>query len=69
MRHALHSPYWWLKCAVGPTNDEHPLVRAYHELLVWDIMQRRPVGTITRWADRLLNPILGKSLIVYAKKK
>jgi hypothetical protein len=66
--HALHSPYWWLKCAVGPTNDDHPLVRAYHQVLVWDIMQRQPVGTITRWADRLLNPILGKSLIVYARK-
>ncbi len=22
--HGLHSPYWWLKCAVGVTNDEHP---------------------------------------------
>ena len=66
--HALHSPYWWLKCAVGPTKDDHPLVRAYHQVLVWDIMQRQPVGILTRWADRLLNPILGKSLIVYAKK-
>ena len=28
--HALHSPYWWLKCAVGPTNDDNPLVKAYH---------------------------------------
>ena len=25
--HALHSPYWWLKCAVGPTNDDIPLVK------------------------------------------
>jgi SAM-dependent methyltransferase len=66
--HALHSPYWWLKCAVGPTNEDHPLVRAYRELLVWDIVQRQPIGTITRWADRLLNPVLGKSLIVYARK-
>ena len=24
--HALHSPYWWLKCAVGVDNDDHPLV-------------------------------------------
>ena len=21
--HALHSPYWWLKCAVGPRNNDH----------------------------------------------
>src|SRR4029079_14034995 len=24
--HALHSAYWWLKCAVGVNDDEHPLV-------------------------------------------
>ncbi len=39
--HALHSPYWWLRCLVGPTNDTNPLVRAYHELLVWDMVPRR----------------------------
>ena len=22
--HALHSPYWWLKCAVGPRRDRQP---------------------------------------------
>lgn len=66
--HALHSPYWWLKCAVGPTNDDHPLVRAYHQVLVWDITQQQPMGTITRLAERVLNPVLGKSIIVYAKK-
>lgn len=66
--HALHSPYWWLKCAVGPTNDEHPLVKAYHQLLVWDIMQTQPMGTLTRLAEKVLNPVLGKSLVVYARK-
>ena len=25
--HGLHSPYWWIKCAVGVRNDDHPLVR------------------------------------------
>jgi SAM-dependent methyltransferase len=63
--HGLHSPYWWLKCAVGVDDDGHPLVRAYHRLLVWDIMQR-PAATAA--AERLLNPVLGKSLVVYARK-
>ncbi len=63
--HALHSPYWWLKCAVGPTNDDHPVVRAYHRLLVWDIAK---APKLTRWTERVLNPILGKSLVVYARK-
>ncbi len=38
--HGLHSPYWWIKCAVGVTNDEHPLVKGYHQVLVWDIMRK-----------------------------
>ncbi|MGV3760297.1 MAG: class I SAM-dependent methyltransferase [Actinomycetota bacterium] len=66
--HALHSPYWWLKCAVGPKNDEHPLVRAYLKVLTWDIMQTQPMGTITRATEKVLDPVLGKSLIVYARK-
>jgi len=63
--HALHSPYWWLKCAVGVRDDDHPLARAYHRLLVWDIM-RKPA--LTRLADRALNPLIGKSLVVYAAR-
>jgi len=63
--HALHSPYWWLKCAVGVRNDDHPLARAYHRMLVWDLMQR---PALTQWADRALNPLIGKSLVVYAAK-
>ena len=63
--HALHSPYWWLKCAVGPSNDKHRLVRAYHRMLVWDIVQN---PWITRTVDRLLNPIIGKSVVLYAIK-
>ena len=63
--HALHSPYWWLRCAVGPDNDAHAAVRAYHKLLCWDI-ESQPA--VTRLADRLLNPVIGKSLAVYATK-
>jgi SAM-dependent methyltransferase len=63
--HALHSPYWWLKCAVGVTDDDHRLVRAYHRMLVWDITAASP---ITRVPERLLNPVVGKSLVLYARK-
>ena len=63
--HALHAPYWWLKCAVGVGNDRHPVVRGYHRLLVWDIMKR---PWLTRTAERLLDPVLGKSLVLYFTK-
>ncbi len=65
--HALHTPYWWLRCAVGPQADvnSNPLTKAYNSLLEWDIMTQ---PTITKVADRLLNPVLGKSLVIYARK-
>ncbi len=65
--HALHTPYWWLRCAVGPQRDPstHPMTKTYNRLLEWDIMTQ---PTITKVADRVLNPVLGKSLVVYGVK-
>jgi SAM-dependent methyltransferase len=64
--HALHSPYWWLRCAVGPSNDDNRMVRAYHRLLVWDIVDA-PVAT--RAPEKMLAPVLGKILVFYATKE
>jgi 2-polyprenyl-3-methyl-5-hydroxy-6-metoxy-1,4-benzoquinol methylase len=63
--HALHAPYWWLKCAVGVERDQHPLVRAYHRLLVWDMMK---APAATRLAERALDPVIGKSVALYFSK-
>ncbi|BBZ43962.1 class I SAM-dependent methyltransferase [Mycobacterium parmense] len=63
--HALHSPFWWLKCAVGVSNSDHPAVTAYHKLLVWDLM-RRP--KVTQLAESVLNPLVGKSVAMYFTK-
>ena len=65
LTHALHSPYWWLRCAVGPTNDDNIMVRAYRRVLEWDIVTHPPA---TRLVERALNPVLGKSLVLYATK-
>jgi len=66
--HGIHSPYWWLRCAVGPTNDEHFLVKKYHTALVWDIAGTQPWARFTRLADRVLSPVIGKSIVIYAQK-
>ncbi|MFE9789457.1 class I SAM-dependent methyltransferase [Nocardia salmonicida] len=63
--HALHAPFWWLKCAVGVRNDKHPLVSAYHRMLVWDMMS---APAVTRTAERVLNPLVGKSVALYFTK-
>jgi SAM-dependent methyltransferase len=63
--HGLHSPFWWLKCAVGVSHSDHPAVSAYHKLLVWDLTTR-PI--ITRAAEAVLNPLVGKSVAMYFVK-
>jgi SAM-dependent methyltransferase len=63
--HALHSPYWWIRCAGGVDRPERLLARKYHDFLVWELTNR------PRWTqllDRSLNPVLGKSLVVYAER-
>ncbi len=63
--HALHTPWWWLRCLVGVSRDQQPLVRAYHRLLVWDMTHPR---SPLRVLERLLDPLLGKSLVLYVAK-
>ncbi|HEX7520927.1 MAG TPA: class I SAM-dependent methyltransferase [Acidimicrobiia bacterium] len=63
--HALHSPYWWTKCAVGVDNADAWPVRQYLRFLTWQITEQ------PRWVNQLertLNPVLGKSLVVYTQK-
>jgi ubiquinone/menaquinone biosynthesis C-methylase UbiE len=64
-KHALHAPYWWLKCLVGLKNEENTAVKYYKRFLEWDIMQK---PFLTKILEGLLNPVLGKSVIFYLKK-
>ena len=64
-KHALHSPYWWLKCLVGLKNEEHLLVKYYRKFLEWDIMKK---PRSVRMVEEFLNPIMGKSIVYYLKK-
>jgi ubiquinone/menaquinone biosynthesis C-methylase UbiE len=63
--HALHSPYWWLKCAFGVDREDVSVVQLYHRLLVWDMM-RRP--WLTRALETALSPLIGKSVVFYGIK-
>lgn len=63
--HALHVPYWWLKCAFWGNDDALP-VKLYHRMLVWDLIKK---PKITRALDRLLNPLMGKSVVMYFTKE
>jgi SAM-dependent methyltransferase len=63
--HALHAPYWWLKCLVGTGNKKSRAVNLYHRMLVWDIVNR---PWLTRTLERWLNPLIAKSCVLYLIK-
>lgn len=63
--HSLHTPYWWLKCLVGPDRKDCLPVNLYQRFLTWDIMKQ---PRCTRILEHLLNPVLGKSVVVYMRK-
>jgi hypothetical protein len=44
---------------------DNAAVRAYHRLLVWDLMHR---PWLTRTAEKVLDPVFGKSFVIYADK-
>jgi SAM-dependent methyltransferase len=63
--HALHVPFWWLKCLWWKSQDKSCIIQQYHRLLVWDLMCR---PWFTQTLERWLNPIMGKSVVMYFKK-
>ena len=64
--HALHVPFWWLKCLFWNNQDQNWLVRQYHRLLVWDLME---APALTRTTEKLMNPVMGKSVVMYFRKE
>lgn len=60
--HALHAPYWWLKCLRWSRRDTWWPVRLYHRFLVWDMLHK-PFAT--QALEKALNPIMGKSVVMY----
>ncbi len=64
-KHALHVPYWWIKCLVGHKNEKNWLVKYYRKFLEWDIM-KKPL--LVRKLEEFLNPVMGKSIVFYLKK-
>ena len=63
--HSLHTPFWWLKCLVGPDREDSQAVNLYHRFLTWDMMKK---PWVTMALDKLLNPVLGKSVVLYLRK-
>ena len=63
--HGLHSPYWWLQCLFWNNRDSSYLIKLYHKFLVWDLI-KKPI--FTRILEFILQPLIGKSLVMYFEK-
>jgi SAM-dependent methyltransferase len=63
--HALHAPFWWLQCLFWRQRETSRVVKLYHDFLVWDLMEK---PWLTQALERLLNPLIGKSVIMYFRK-
>ena len=64
--HSLHSPYWMMQCMDWDNKENNKLIKAYHKLLVWDMMEK---PWITRVTEKTLNPMIGKSVVMYFEKE
>lgn len=63
--HSLHVPYWFLRCLFGINREKAFIPSLYHRFLVWDI----ETGTKPlRQLEKILNPVFGKSVVLYAQK-
>lgn len=61
-RHGLHSPYWWLRCALGVDRPDRRAVALYHRLLVYEIVH---APRSLKALGRVLDPLIGKSAVYY----
>ena len=60
--HALHSPYWWLRCLFWDSQDNNPLINQYRKFLEWDLLAK---PQLTRALESVTNPLMGKSVVMY----
>jgi len=64
-KHALHSPYWLLRCLFGINNEKALVPSLYHRFLVWDLKTKSwPV----RLLDDMCNHLFPKSIVIYGQK-
>jgi SAM-dependent methyltransferase len=64
--HGLHTPYWWLKSAVGIENSRNRVVSKYHSKLVAVMMGEEK--NLEKLEAKLLNGLMGKSFSVYLRR-
>lgn len=65
LRHSIQTAYWFLRCTFGIENENFPVTRYFQKFVQWHY--RRRVRLLEN-LEALANPVLGKDLILYARK-
>jgi ubiquinone/menaquinone biosynthesis C-methylase UbiE len=65
-KHGLHAPFWWLKCLLWNRQDDSRFLDLYERFLEWDLTDR---PRLTRWIKGLLDPLIGKSTVLYFSRE
>ena len=60
--HAMHAPYWWLRCLFWDKQESMKLIQWYERWLVKQLF-KYPVRVSP--TESFLNPLLGKSIVMY----
>ena len=61
--HAFHTLYWWVRSVFGLHNEQHPAIRHFRKVLTYAMFS----PMLTR-AERMLNHVMPKSMVLYARK-
>jgi SAM-dependent methyltransferase len=61
--HAFHSVYWWVRCVFGLHHEAHPVIAHFRKILTYAMFSQRLMG-----AERVLNRLFPKSMVLYARK-
>jgi len=64
--HALHSPLWWLKCLWWERDEPPRPLASYQAFLDRVVTSRTPI--VDR-VERLLDPLMGKSVVLYREAR
>jgi hypothetical protein len=65
LRHTVQTVYWFFRCAFGIRNENFVFTRSLQKLMQWQYRRRL---RLLESLEALVNPVLGKDLVFYARK-
>ncbi len=65
LRHTIQTVYWFLRCAFNIYNEDFFVTRHFQKFVQWHYGRR---VRLLEYLEALVNPVLGKDRILYARK-